>query len=316
MRPSARTAIPAAAAPPKRALCSSSGGKDSLLALWHARSADLLPTTLLTMFDETGLRSRSHGVPRALVEAQAAALGLDLVGPSAGWKDYEKVFVEALQRLRREGVEAAIFGDIDLEPHRAWEEKVCRQAGLDHCLPLWQRNRLELAQESISLGFKAIVVCVDSRFLSDEFCGRAFDQHFIDDLPAGVDACGENGEFHTFVHDGPMFQRPVNFVFTGRSEYVAPPEFGSQRYCFANLAVPPVDATHCPLCGKPNACGMEAGKSTCWCAGASFPKESIERVPAESRGVACICAACARQQALSERADPCAESPPAACPSN
>jgi uncharacterized protein (TIGR00290 family) len=219
----------------KKALCSSSGGKDSMLALWHARTLNLHPTTLLTMFDETGMRSRSHGVPRVLVEAQARALGLELVGPSAGWKDYERVFVEALKELRNSGAEAAIFGDIDLEPHREWEARVCGQADLEHCLPLWQRNRLELAHEAITLGFKAIVVCVDSRFLGDEFCGRLFDQSFIDDLPQGVDACGENGEFHTFVYDGPLFGHAVNFALQGRSQYVAPPEFGSQRYCFANL---------------------------------------------------------------------------------
>lgn len=206
-----------------------------MLALWHARAAGLQPTTLLTMFDETGLRSRSHGVPRALVEAQARALGMELIGPSAGWKDYEQVFVQALHELRNGGVEVAIFGDIDLEPHREWEARVCRQADLEHSLPLWQRNRLELARESIALGFKAIVVCVDSRFLADEFCGRCFDAAFIEDLPAGVDACGENGEFHTFVYDGPLFAQPVAFNFTGRSEYVAPVEFGSQRYCFADL---------------------------------------------------------------------------------
>lgn len=206
-----------------------------MLALWHARAGNLRLTTLLTMFDETGLRSRSHGVPRALMQAQARALGLDLVGPSAGWKDYETVFVQALDELRSRGVEVAVFGDIDLEAHREWEARVCRQAGLEHCLPLWQRNRLELARESIALGFKAIVVCVDSRFLADEFCGRRFDESFIKDLPAGVDACGENGEFHTFVFDGPLFAQPVDFTLRGRSEYVAPAEFGSQRYCFANL---------------------------------------------------------------------------------
>lgn len=219
----------------QRAVCSSSGGKDSMLALWYARSQKLFPTTLLTMFDESGKRSRSHGIPRMLVEAQASALGLDLVGPSAGWKEYEKVFVEALTELRNCGHEAAIFGDIDLEAHREWEAGVCKQAGLEHYLPLWHRDRLELARESIALGFKAIVVCVDSRYLGDEFCARQFDESFIADLPPGVDACGENGEFHTFVYDGPSFERSVKFAVKGRSEFVAPPEFGSQRYCFANL---------------------------------------------------------------------------------
>lgn len=220
---------------PKRAVCSSSGGKDSLLALWHAGRQGLHPTTLLTMFDETGLRSRSHGVPRALVEQQALSMGLDLVGPSAGWTNYEPVFVQTLKDLKSNGHEVAIFGDIDLEPHREWEERVCRSASLEHSLPLWLRNRLELARESIALGFEALVVCVDSRYLSDDFCGRVFDESFIADLPPGVDACGENGEFHTFVIDGPLFARRLDVRTEGRSEYIAPPQFGSQRYCFANL---------------------------------------------------------------------------------
>jgi uncharacterized protein (TIGR00290 family) len=220
-----------------KALCSSSGGKDSLLALWHAARLHLRPATLLTMFDETGLRSRSHGVPRLLVEHQARSMGLDLVAPSAGWNDYEQVFTRALMDLKSSGHQVAVFGDIDLEPHREWEARVCQAAGLDHCLPLWQRNRLELARESIALGFQAVVVCVDSRYLADDFCGRIFDEAFIADLPAGVDACGENGEFHTFVFDGPLFAQRVEFRVQGRSEYIAPREFGSQRYCFANLTV-------------------------------------------------------------------------------
>ena len=206
-----------------------------MLALWHAGRQGLHPTTLLTMFDETGLRSRSHGVPRALVEQQALSMGLDLVGPSAGWTNYEPVFVQTLKDLKSNGHEVAIFGDIDLEPHREWEERVCRSASLEHSLPLWLRNRLELARESIALGFEALVVCVDSRYLSDDFCGRVFDESFIADLPPGVDACGENGEFHTFVIDGPLFARRLDVRTEGRSEYIAPPQFGSQRYCFANL---------------------------------------------------------------------------------
>jgi diphthine-ammonia ligase len=219
----------------KQALCSSSGGKDSLLALMYAKRQKLRMTTLLTMFDETGLRSRSHGVPRSLVERQARSMGLDLVGPSAGWSNYEAVFVDALTRLKSSGHEVAVFGDIDLEPHREWEAKVCRAAGLEHSLPLWQRNRLELAHESIALGFEAIVVCVDSRYLGDDFCGRSFDEAFIRDLPAGVDACGENGEFHTFVFDGPLFAQRLDIRLRGRREFISPPQFGSQRYCFADL---------------------------------------------------------------------------------
>lgn len=228
----------------RRAVCSSSGGKDSMLALWHARRAGLQPVTLLTMFDETGLRSRSHGVGRQLLAAQAEALGMALVMPSATWRSYEEVFTRTLTELRASGHEVAVFGDIDLEAHREWEARVCAAAGLEPCLPLWGRDRRELALEAIDLGFRSIVVCVDSRFLSDDYCGRTFDRAFIASLPAGVDPCGENGEFHTFVFDGPGFARPVEFSLRARREYVSPPEYGSQRYCFAELA--PADEPHAP----------------------------------------------------------------------
>ena len=93
----------------------------------------------------------------------------------------------------------------------------------------------ELAEQSLALGFRSIVVCTDSRYLGDEFCGREFDAQFLADLPASVDACGENGEFHTFVYDGPLFKQPVEVRVAGREEYIAPPEFGGVRYRFARL---------------------------------------------------------------------------------
>jgi uncharacterized protein (TIGR00290 family) len=217
------------------AVWSSSGGKDSLLALWHAKQSGLRPRTMLTMFEETGLRSRSHGVPRRLMEMQARALGLELVTPAASWADYESVFVRNLKTLSESGHRTVIFGDIDLQAHRDWEEKVCAQAGLEPCLPLWQRNRRELAEESIGLRFRSIVVCTDSRYLGDEFCGREFDARFIADLPPEVDACGENGEFHTFVYDGPLFRYPLEVSVLSREPYVAPAQLGSVRYCFARL---------------------------------------------------------------------------------
>jgi uncharacterized protein (TIGR00290 family) len=218
------------------AVFSSSGGKDSLLALWHARRQGLTPTTMLTMFEETRLRSRSHGISRDVMQRQAAALGLALVAPAASWADYERVFVAALRELHASGHRVAIFGDIDLQPHRDWEERVCALAGLAPALPLWHRDRRELAAESLALGFRSIVVCTDSRYLSDEFCGREFDENFLADLPAGVDACGENGEFHTFVYDGPLFAHALDVHLEQKEPYTAPPELGGVRYCFARLA--------------------------------------------------------------------------------
>jgi uncharacterized protein (TIGR00290 family) len=223
-------------------VCSSSGGKDSLLALWYARAQGLGARTQLTMFDETGLRSRSHGIPKRLIELQAESLGMDLIAPSASWKTYEQVFVDSLTALQSDGHDTAIFGDITLQAHFDWETNVCARAGMKAFLPLWQRDTKELAQESIGMGFKAIVVCVDSRHLGDEFCGRPFDARFLADLPASVDPCGENGEFHTFVHDGPLFRNPVGVRVRSSSEFTAPPEFGLQRYCIAQLEEYPHDA--------------------------------------------------------------------------
>jgi uncharacterized protein (TIGR00290 family) len=217
------------------ALCSFSGGKDSSLALWAAQQRGLDVRSLLVMCEENGERSRSHALPRALLVRQAEALGLELVTCDASWLSYEATFIEALQEFAARGYSAAVFGDIDLQPHREWEEKVCAAAGIEAVLPLWHRNRSELAREVIDQGFRAVIVCVDSRYLTDDFCGREYDASFLADLPQGVDACGENGEFHTFVYDGPNFARPVDFQIAGFEPYTAPQEFGGTRYCFAKL---------------------------------------------------------------------------------
>ena len=218
-----------------KSLCSFSGGKDSCLALWRAQQAGFDVRTLLVMFEEHGERSRSHALPAPLIARQAQALGLDLVTRGASWQNYERTFTEALRELKASGHDAAIFGDIDLQPHRDWEEKVCAAAGLRPVLPLWHHDRRELAREVIEAGFRAIVVCVDSRYLADDFCGREYDDAFIAALPPDVDACGENGEFHTFVYDGPNFRSPVAFSVEKLEPYVAPPELGGTRYCFASL---------------------------------------------------------------------------------
>lgn len=219
----------------RKAFCSFSGGKDSCLALFEARQAGLDVRTLLVMMNESGDRSRSHGVSVPLLERQAAALGSRLVMGSAGWRDYEPRFVEILRKLRAEGHEVGVFGDIDLVPHREWEESVCTLADVEPCLPLWQRARPELAHSVLALGFRALVVCVDSRFLPDSFAGREYDESFLADLPASVDTCGENGEFHTFVYDGPCFSSPVACRVESTEAYVAPAEFGGTRYCFARI---------------------------------------------------------------------------------
>ncbi|HET6599427.1 MAG TPA: adenosine nucleotide hydrolase, partial [Burkholderiaceae bacterium] len=175
-----------------------SGGKDSMLALHRALAQGYRVQALLAMFDESGQRSRSHALSPALMQAQADALGLPLVVGRAGWADYEAVFIEQLRAFARQGVKTGLFGDIDLQSHRDWEERVCAHARLRAVLPLWQEPRRALVDELLALGYRARVVCVDARWLDASFCGREFDAAFLADLPAGVDACGENGEFHTF----------------------------------------------------------------------------------------------------------------------
>jgi diphthine-ammonia ligase len=219
-----------------------SGGKDCCLAMHRARASGLEVRALVAMFDESGERTRSHAVPRALMQAQADALGLALVAPSASWADYERVFIDTLAALRTRGVTDVVFGDIDLAPHRDWEEKVCAAAGVRPHLPLWQEDRRALAEEVLSLGYRALVVCTDDRWLDATFCGRAYDHDFIESLPPAVDACGENGEFHTFVTDGPAFRWPVRATVAAVDGRTI--TFGQQSYTyhFARLAPEPAFA--------------------------------------------------------------------------
>jgi len=190
-------------------VCSWSGGKDSCLALYRASRVGR-PVQLFTMLDESGTRSRSHGLPPALLRAQAAALGLPLATGAATWENYEAEFIAALRRFEAADVRAAVFGDIDLEEHGAWERQVCAAAGLQACLPLWRNDRRELVTEFLDLGFRAVIVAVQEVKLSPRYLGRELTPELLAELEAeGVDLCGENGEFHTAVLDGPLFRQPV-----------------------------------------------------------------------------------------------------------
>jgi uncharacterized protein (TIGR00290 family) len=218
-------------------IVSYSGGKDSTLALWRAHrlaAQGKLPPVrgVLTALEESGRQARSHGVSRALLAEQARCLGVVHHSIAASWADYEARFVEQLQTLTAQGVTDVVFGDIDLQAHRDWEEKVCAAAGLRAHLPLWGEARRALVDEFLGAGFRAWVVCVDARFLDASFVGCEFDAAFLARLPDGVDACGENGEFHTFVYDGPGFLEPVRWASAGRKSVVSPPEFGARTYHF------------------------------------------------------------------------------------
>jgi uncharacterized protein (TIGR00290 family) len=197
--------------------CSWSGGKDSCLALYRLLSAGGRLTRLVTMFTEDGERSRSHGLPRSVLEAQAAAIGAPLLSAAATWDEYEAAFVKLLRAARDQGATTAVFGDIDIPRHRAWEENVCRQAGLAASLPLWQHDRMTLLDEWWAAGFEARIVVAREGLVDRRYLGRVLDRATAAELAAtGVDPCGENGEFHTVATAGPLFQWPIELELRGQ----------------------------------------------------------------------------------------------------
>ena len=199
-----------------RALVSWSGGKDSSLALHRARAAgewrlDGLLTTVTDGYDRVSM----HGVRTSLLAAQAESLGLPLrvvrIPPRCDNAAYERAMRAELSRYADAGGEAVLFGDLYLEDVRAYRVRLLDGVGPTAAFPIWGEDTRALARRFVALGFRAVLVCVDPRQIDPAFCGREFDERLLDDLPRGADPCGENGEFHTFVYDGPMFRRPVSF---------------------------------------------------------------------------------------------------------
>ncbi len=194
-----------------------SGGKDSamaLRALLHDRRYRV--AALLTTVTEGYERISMHGVRRELLAAQASSLGLPLdevcIPPQCINPVYEARMEAALRRHLAAGVRRVGFGDIFLEDLRAYRERNLARVEMEAVFPIWKRDTRELFREFLAAGFRAVVVCVDSKALDASFAGRFLDESFLRDLPPGADPCGENGEFHTFVFDGPIFREPVRFT--------------------------------------------------------------------------------------------------------
>ncbi len=188
-----------------------SGGKDSALALHELlRSGRVEVVSLLTTVTETYDRISMHGVRNALLDEQARSIGIPCrkigIAPGCSNAEYETKMADALAGFKERGVSAVAFGDIFLEDLKRWRESNLAKMDLKGIFPLWKRDTKELAHTFIRLGFKAILSCVDPRALPPEFVGRDFDEKFLADLPKNVDPCGENGEFHSFVHAGPVFR--------------------------------------------------------------------------------------------------------------
>lgn len=221
-------------AAPRRAWVAWSSGKDSALALHDALADPTLAVVgLLTTLDEASAAVTMHGVPRTLVEAQAVALGLPIhvvdVPQPCPAEEYELRMEAALDVARADGISVVVFGDLHLADVRAYREDAMAGSGFEPVFPLWEEPVDRVAERIVDLGLAPVVTCVDTEQLDARFAGRAYDRELLAELPAGVDPCGENGEIHTFVTDGPAFAHPVPVT-------VGPPTFDGR---FARVALSP-----------------------------------------------------------------------------
>ncbi|WP_242583383.1 Dph6-related ATP pyrophosphatase [Hymenobacter telluris] len=218
------------------ALMNWSGGKDSALALYHAlRNPRFHVTDLLTSVNAHFQRVSMHGVRLELLAQQAQRIGLPLtkleLPEMPGMEDYERTMRATLAPLQAKGIRHSIFGDIFLEDLRQYREQQLASIGMEAVFPLWQRPSADLLREYLDLGFKAVVVCVNDKFLDASFCGRLLDADFLRDLPPGVDACGENGEYHSFVFDAPYFTSPIPFEYGEKVRRTYQPPANRQASC-------------------------------------------------------------------------------------
>lgn len=209
-------------------LCSWSGGKDSCFALMKAVQDGHVPKVLVNVLTEEGTISRSHGLSSTILKAQADSIGVPIHFISSTWEEYEGKFVAALQQMKKVyHLEYAVFGDIDLQPHLEWEEMVCAKAGLIPVLPLWKQDRRELVEEMLRSGIETMIVSCNET-MGERFLGRIIDEELIDELDAlGIDACGENGEYHTVVLNCPLFKDRINVVTNNRTN--------NDKYWFTEL---------------------------------------------------------------------------------
>lgn len=215
-----------------------SGGKDSAMALHELkRNAGYEIVALLTTITEDYDRISMHGVRRELLEAQAVSLGIRLekvlISTQSSNEDYESRMRAALEQYKAKGVSSVAFGDIFLEELRRYREDNLAKIGMKGIFPLWKRRTSDLARDFIHAGFRAVITCVDSEALDKRFAGREFDKAFLSELPSGIDPCGENGEFHSFVYDGPVFK---NWLRHTRGEMV----LRDQRFWYLDLVPPEI----------------------------------------------------------------------------
>jgi diphthine-ammonia ligase len=206
-----------------------SGGKDAALSYYRVMR-DFHVTHLLNMVAEDGRISRSHGIRTDVLRMQAEAMSLPIVQVRSSWETYEAEFKKTLSGFKGRGVEAGIFGDIDLDAHREWVERVSKESGMEAVLPLWgEKNRENLIEELIKARFETVIVATKKDVLGPEWLGRRIDYNFVRDISKikGVDISGEGGEYHTFVVSGPIFKKRINIL---KSEKIT-----RDQHCFLNI---------------------------------------------------------------------------------
>lgn len=199
-----------------KAIFNWSSGKDSALALHKTLQENKFEvTSLLTSINKEFQRISMHGVHVSLLEKQAESLGLNLIKmelpKEPSMEEYREIMSKTMNEIQSQGVTHSIFGDIFLEDLRKYREDQLQAIGMKSIFPLWKIDTTDLIHEFLDLGFKTIVTCVNETYLDKSFAGRIIDKDFIKNLPENVDPCGENGEFHTFTFDGPIFKNPIDF---------------------------------------------------------------------------------------------------------
>ncbi len=197
--------------------CSWSGGKDCCLALYRAINDGMDVRYLANTVSEDGQRSRSHGISSDVIRAQSQALGIPIVQRRTTNDNYETVFIDMLRDFRREGIEGGVFGDIEYDLHREWDEKVCRQANLKPYLPLWREDQEVLVHEFIDAGFESVIITVKGEFFGEEMLGKKLDKYLLSHMKeyaktGDVTPAGEAGEYHTLVVDGPIFKKRLEIL--------------------------------------------------------------------------------------------------------
>ena len=198
-----------------KAFVSWSGGKDCCLAAYQAKKQGIKIVTLLNMVTEDKKRSCSHGIAARWIRQQAKAVGIPLLQIPTTTDNYQSVFTDALKELRNHEVTAGVFGDIDFAPHREWIEQVCAPSGITPILPLWGWDQNKILTDFIEMSFQAQVIAVQADLLGEKWLGREIDKEFlkdIADLKKDITPCGEAGEFHTLVVDGPIFKKRLEIL--------------------------------------------------------------------------------------------------------